>query len=308
MAEDSIENSLKAIDDLAIGHPQAKFVQDQLDGLYARGVRKKQAQCMTLTGPTGAGKTWALQRFMDRSNAEALEGQRADVEELPVVYVQAPNSASEKALAANILSELGDPAAERGTSDSLANRLRQRVDALGTRMIIIDEAQHLVDRRLTKTEKIRQTAEWMKNLLFDSQCVYVYAGLATTDELVKTNEQLARRCRKSINLAGFPFTTKDERKFFIKVVDKFVEASGFDLDVGDAKIYQAIHLATDGLLGSLAQLFQQAVEHAYEQNCDVINGDCLASAWKFTPLREVTENTKKLTHNPFQEFCSSGRR
>ena len=303
MANIDINESLSSIDELAIPHPQAKYVHRELKGLYFRGVRKSQAQCMTLTGPSGAGKTWALQRFMAERNAAAQSEDDVDVDQLPVVYVTAPNSASEKALAAKILRELGDPAAEKGTSDSLAERLRRRVETLGTRMIIIDEAQHLVDTRLTNTGKIRQTAEWMKNLLFDSRCVYVYAGLPTTEQLVKTNEQLARRCRTSISLQGFPFQSKDQQKFFVKVVDTFVAATGLPLDVADADIYRAIHRATDGMLGALALLFGQAVEEAHKQGTECINGNCLAAVWNFTPLREISPSTKKLKQNPFKEFA-----
>ena len=307
MSSKIIEKRLQAIDDVAIPHRQEKFVAAELEGLYLRGVRKKQAQCMTLTGPSGAGKTWALERFMDQRNAEAVSDDHAEADHLPVVYVTAPNSASEKALAAKILRRLGDPAAEKGTSDSLAERLRWRVETLGTRMIIIDEAHHLVDVRLANTAKIRQTAEWMKNLLFDSRCVYVYAGLPTTDQLVKTNEQLARRCRTSVSLDGLSFQSRKQKKFFVKVVDTFIEATGLPLDIPDPDIYRAIHRATDGALGGLALLFGQAVEEAHKLDLDGINGDCLANAWTFTPLREMSPNTKELTHNPFSQFAYKKR-
>jgi hypothetical protein len=224
------------------------------------------------------------------------------------VYVTAPNFSSEKYLAEKILSALGDPAAARGSRDSQAERLRRRAEALGTRLIIIDEAQHLVDTRMTKPDKIRQTAEWMKNLLFESPCAYVYAGLESTEHLVKTNEQLARRCRGAVKLDGFPYTSRDEKAFFAKIVDSFVHAAGLPLDVDHKHIYAAIHRATDGRLGSLSQLFERALDEANTLDLASIDGRCLAGAWNFTPLREISGSTKKITHNPFREFIAPKRK
>jgi DNA transposition AAA+ family ATPase len=59
-------------------------------------------------------------------------------------------------------------------------------------MLVLDEAQHLVDYRRNGAY---EAADWIKSLMNETSIAFVLIGLKRTENLLLANEQLRRRFR-----------------------------------------------------------------------------------------------------------------
>ncbi|MCS5515169.1 TniB family NTP-binding protein [Pseudomonas qingdaonensis] len=87
-----------------------------------------------------------------------------DPQKRTVLFVEMPSSPTKKNLAAAILAELKDPFAEaRGHSAEVKfARVVLLLKNLGVEMLVLDEAQHLVDYRRNGAY---EAADWIKSLM-----------------------------------------------------------------------------------------------------------------------------------------------
>ncbi|MDO3559806.1 TniB family NTP-binding protein [Ralstonia pseudosolanacearum] len=76
---------------------------------------------------------------------------------------------------------------------------------LQTEVLILDEAQHLVDY---KRNTAYETADWIKSLMNESDVTVVLVGLKRTQQLLWANEQLRRRFCAIANFERFCLETR----------------------------------------------------------------------------------------------------
>lgn len=75
-------------------------------------------QCMSLAGPTGAGKTTLIRDYA----RQFPRYETPMVTRIPIFYLETPSPVTVKGLAQKML-ELGDPAAHKGNQPALNSRL-----------------------------------------------------------------------------------------------------------------------------------------------------------------------------------------
>ncbi|RDD60612.1 TniB family NTP-binding protein [Ferruginivarius sediminum] len=289
MDETTIRDRIRKIDELSLSYDQVNLALDALEDVLAYGTVGAEAKCAMLVGPSGSGKTWALQHFKEGQEAHGSE----ERDHIPIVYLTAPVQASDKALPGKLLAKLGDPMPEKGTRERMTERLIERLKALGTRMVIIDEVHHLVDSRQNDNKKIRQTAEWLKDMLLAGVCPFVYAGLDTSESLLTTNEQLARRGMHYVRMGAFEYRTKQQREFFAELVETFFDEADLPLEIDRQDLVPTVHEATGGLIGRVATLVQRTIMTAGRQGRACIDAKCLADSWATSGLAMMGQR------NPF---------
>jgi len=222
-----------------------------------------EAICIALVGESRTGKSRVLEE------CEARHPVIRDNEGLnvPILRVTTPSKPSVIGLAELMLRAMGDPLFDRGTENSKTSRLQALMQNCGTRMVMIDEFQHFVDKGSHKV--MHHVADWLKILVDDSNVALVVAGLPTCLAVLEQNEQLAGRFLSPIFMPRFDWLHDEQREEFKAILGAFHESLSihFDLPVldGDEMAFRC-YCGTGGLIGYLSKFLRQMVWNALDAN------------------------------------------
>lgn len=136
--------------------------------------------------PPNSGKSAIIARFLQLYRARVAR-QEADPD--GVVALQAPPTVDEKRLYVEILKALGAAAPET-TSTRLRGMVVRQLQVRRTRLLIIDEMQHILSQRPSAQQVVLNTLKYLSNELGLSIAGF---GSSETRALVNADEHLAQR-------------------------------------------------------------------------------------------------------------------
>ena len=290
-APDRAATAIHAVESVFVRHSIVEDVIARLKIVRAAGALGGTAKCFFLLGPSGAGKSQILRYFAAQYPRIKQEG----FDEVPVLYVQMPVKATPKAVCEQILQELDTPLGKTGSLAELQQRVLKLLRGTKVQVMILDEFNHLID---AKTDKVQgDAANFVKALLNGCACPIVIAGVPETDGILTRVSQLRRRSMGRIDLKGFSWNNEADRKVFRAILLQFDKALPFPVraNLHEETMAQRILYATEGLLGSVAQLLIVAATIATMKQQDRLTNDCLAEA--FDEVRMLDANMKL---NPFR--------
>ena len=140
-------------------------------------------ECIALLGRFRTGKTTIVDSFWQQ-HPRLVGAERTHV---PVLKAVVPAKASMNNMLTCLLASLGDPLAGRGSMGVKIHRLQRFIVDCGVRMVILDEANHFVDRDSERV--LHDVSNTMKNLAKTYNVACVLVGLPYTEEVLKVNEQ-----------------------------------------------------------------------------------------------------------------------
>jgi hypothetical protein len=281
------------IETTIIPHTAFVHAQRQLDLCFKFAAQKTEAEGLAIIGESGTGKTSVLTEFAVLHPTI----RRKDGLEVPILRATVPSQPTVKSLAGVMLAALGAADAERGTENEKSSRLRTLIRNTGTRMVMIDEFQHFIDRN--KKRVMREVADWMKVLIDDTNTTLIVAGLPSCTVVIDENEQLARRFLSPIELPRFSWIVPSQRKQFMGILAAFAEQIGRAYDLPDLHkddMAFRFYCATGGLIGYLAKLLRQALRTADGQRKRIITLEDLDDAYRRAVWSRAFLET---SHTPF---------
>ncbi|WP_341936866.1 TniB family NTP-binding protein [Marinimicrobium sp. C2-29] len=226
---------------------------DQVYEMAARGYQKGFLLC----GPPGVGKTKLAESMLSKHPPSKQE----DREVHEVISISMPSNPTIVAVCKLILDQLGQVYGARDTEVQLKRRLETVLTSIKTRVLIVDEAQHLVEGgRILKSPK--QVADWIKGLMDGANISIVLIGIPSAKALLLSNSQLNRRFSKRLNLKGFPADNEGEMKVFSRYLANILKASDYPMDISYVKYeshLRRMHYATDGRIDFMIKLLSEAV-------------------------------------------------
>jgi hypothetical protein len=157
-----------------IHFPHVQRILAALDRMREYQCGNEEAEHIMLLGESGVGKSTLL--VMYAKNYPAIEHE--ELTEVPVLYVVLGPSPTPKTLAHTLLKALGDPKWNVGREVELTARLVFLIWQCRVRLVIIDEANHLIDRGGEKT--LHTSADWIKRLVDATRASCVLAGIPRT--------------------------------------------------------------------------------------------------------------------------------
>lgn len=275
-----------------INFPHVKRALAALERIHSYHCVREEAEHIMLLGESGVGKSTLLSRFVAKHAAIEHD----EFTEVPVLYVALGPSPTPKILACTLLKALGDPKWHTGKEIELTNRLIFLMKQCRVRVVIMDEANHLVDRGGEKT--LHTAADWLKRLVDASRVSFVLAGIPRTRRLLETNDQLRERFREVIQIDRFSVANKSAEHEFRSALKVF---KGYlrdlpTIDISGADMARLFAFATDGRLRDIRRLLVRAVELA----CEMPNAK-LTSAVLAESFRAVIYPGSPDMRNPFHK-------
>lgn len=280
-----------------INFPHVKRILVALDRLHEYRCGNEEAEHVMLLGESGVGKSTLLAKYVAKHPAIEHE----ELTEVPVFYVALGQSPTPKILAHTLLKALGDPKWHVGKEVELTARLVFLIKQCRVRLVIIDEANHLIDRGGEKT--LHTAADWLKRLVDATRVSFVLAGIPRTRRLLATNDQLRERFREVIEIDRFSVANKSAEHEFRSALGVF---KGYlrelpTIDLSGAAIVRLFAFATDGRLRDIRRLLVRAVERACEQPEPRLTDAVLADAFR-TVIYPGSPDKRNPFHKAFNEM------
>jgi hypothetical protein len=252
-----------------INYPRIKILAGDIRRCQSRSAVAGAPHCMSLEGPSGAGKTTLIERYIDAyPREETPDGTR-----VPILYVQVPSPTTVKGMVSTILEDLGDPAAFKGTQTALDSRLVHLLQACEVELVILDDFHNLINSETVYM--FSAVSNWLKALIKKSGIPFMVVGVdGKVEPILRANPELSRLFARRETLYPFAWDVNDKRTIeeFGKFVAHAERALGSPLttQLPRMDLLYRIHYATGGIVNHIMALFRSAQEYACEAQSETI--------------------------------------
>ncbi|MCD4504171.1 TniB family NTP-binding protein [Chromobacterium piscinae] len=286
---DGIREQLKKIDQIRVKTPTFKFVLNNMIRCFNESRDRMEPLCMIVTGESGVGKSTLIRAILDLYKPTEHE----EFTEKPIIVASIPLPSTIKALYSELLMELGAGFPERGSIEEKRIKLLELLRRCKTRLIILDEFQHLVERGTR--QRIEAVADAIKTLINQSGIPIILVGVPSARSVLEYSPQLAGRFPLRAHIPPFDWLNRPQE--FVKLLVHYDKALPFEMPSGLADDWNAarIYLATGGYFRLFTSLIREAARTVLMQDSPRIEMEHLAASFD-TVLREA----RRLRGNPFR--------
>lgn len=259
-----MNNPGNLVDGILVYHPGFEEAISRIEQCYTFARGASEPICLAVIGEARTGKSRALEACWLNHPPRRLD----DGMNVPILRVSTPSRPTVKGLAEVMLEALGAPdASKHSTENERTRRLKILMKGTQTRMLMVDEFQHFVDKG--KRQVMHSVADWLKILVDDLKCALVVAGLPSCRQVIDQNEQLAGRFQAPVRLSRFRWGDRGEREHFVSILYAFHQTLQTQFQIpefDEASMAFRFYCATGGLIGYLAKLLRQAVCNAVSES------------------------------------------
>ncbi|WP_318425147.1 TniB family NTP-binding protein [Photobacterium leiognathi] len=299
MERKEVETATDYVRRIFINNPQISNIFDDISDCreFSDGIHEP--DCMIVVGDTGAGKTTLIEKYL----AKNPRSEKKDGSVIPILSTSLPPNATPITASEQLLSDLGDPLAFSRGSDpvKIAKEMSDLMKSCGVELIIIDEFQHMIDRK--NRQILHSAADWLKMLIVRSKIPVVLFGMPYSVVILEANNQLAGRFELQHTLGPFRLDSKDNRshyKTFLTMLDQalpFKESS----DLASPDMMKRIYAFSQGNLRRIRKLINRASKLAERDNSNTI------LMKHFSEAAPKVSNVACKKQNPFQVKISKLR-
>ncbi|MDH1902998.1 TniB family NTP-binding protein [Comamonas aquatica] len=176
-----------------------------------------------------------------------------------IVFDNGPENhgASAKTLPSDILCALDSPVSMRGTTASQLNALMEKqLQLAGTKVLLLDEANHLTDegKRIT----LRAAADWLKCLMDGLGISIVLSGIPRLNALLESNEQLYLRARPASYYMPYDASQEADYNAFAALIWEYMsrfQNVGYPIEINDEEFIADCLMFSGGLVGVVHKFF-----------------------------------------------------
>lgn len=255
----------------------------------------------SLTAPTRGGKTTIVrvfrQVFEEKYMASGHTTESSD--EMPIVYVEVPSSATTKSLGQVTLQSMRDAAPDHGDGSYKKLQIIRNIERLKVKLVIFDEMQRLVEHDQGKVAY--KVSEWLQELInrTNGSCCFLFVGTTRSRRVFENNGHLVGRSDQHYKLNPYrrekesPKDWEFYKSYLAHFDSELSKHAGFDLSgLFNTDLALRIHAASLGYPGATAKLIQAAaVDAMMEFGRNVIDRDSFSTAferiWEYSKVKRV---------------------
>ncbi len=281
-----------------VQHRQFKEIKAEIERIMKLSIEVGEPMCVALEGCTGAGKTTLVQTI--------IRDLKQDDPGTEVFYMMTPANVTVKGMVSGMLYQLGDPNFDKGRLSTLDARLRRYLCTAGTKLVILDDIQHMVTNRTTKSAgRVVSVTEWLKVFIKELNIPFVVIAIEhQVEKLFEANDQLSRLFVSRRTLKPFQFDSAQAKQEFYYFVSFYAETLGVDLfssvdDTQKEMLLSKIYLVTRGVVNSVTKLLTISAHTARGNGSDIITEEILHSTASMRVFESRDNDGKLVSSNPF---------
>ena len=248
-----------------IGYTRAKQVLQQLEELFTHPKTHRMPNLL-LVGETNNGKTMIVNRFHQQHLA--YDNPDSDGITLPVMVLQCPPVPDEGRFYDTILEKLFAPYKPSDRAHKKQFQVLHLLRQMNTKMLILDEIQHIIAGTLVKQRHFLNTLKYLGNEL---QIPLVGVGTKEAFHALQTDPQLANRFEPLF----LPRWDMDQE--YLRLLASFERMLPLRQPSGLVATNLALKLLTlsEGTIGELAALLTRATVQAIRDGREQITSRLL---------------------------------
>lgn len=261
-----IHDSMNGLD--WVRYPRAEAILAKLEDLYSLP-RYHRMPHMLIVGDTNNGKTMIAERFF----ANHLPCNELNVHDAQhhVIKIQAPPTPDEGRFYNIILESIYAPVRMSARNDQRQLQVQRFLDVVGTKVLIIDEIQHLLAGSVSKQRQLLNVLKYLGNELRMS---IVALGTRDAFNVLQTDPQIANRFepavlpRWQLNAEYLRLLAAIEPLLLLRKPSSLTSAA----------IATKILALSEGTIGEICRLTEKAaiyaIESGDEEVTDVVLDSC----------------------------------
>ena len=263
-----------------VWYPRMKAIYDEIVRAYELNPLTPDPECVAVLGRFRTGKTTLVNSFC--SQYPRVVGD--EMTPVPVLKVIVPAKASMGNMLTSLLVALKDPLAERGSMGVKYHRLERFLADCGVRMLIVDEANHFVDRDSQRV--LHDVSNTLKNLVKMHNLACVLVGLPYTEEVLRVNEQFGSLFGDAHVLEPFRWDEAQaesvvEFRTFLHQVEQQLPLEARTCLASKEMAWRCF-VATQGKVGYIMRLLRRAAEDAVRHGSPGLTQELLHEAFAAT--------------------------
>lgn len=255
--------------------PQAERALTRLIEVHEDTRRTGTSKGLVIQGPSGVGKSTLIKEYVRKlESVKKNEGIHRSV-----LIVKIPSSPTKKNLATAMLTAMKDPYADSRShsAETKFARIILLLSNLDVEVVVLDEAQHLVDY---KRNDAYEAADWIKSMMNETNITFVLVGLKRTEGLLWANEQLRRRFSATVDYNRFMLTESCWTQFamLLQSIRELLPVES--ISFSDKEIIRRFYLASFGVIDYLIKIIDRSVWLVQHRDAEGINLTILCEAFK----------------------------
>lgn len=267
----------KKIEALEIQHPLFADLHDALNDRIQDALDGDAARIEWVVGPSRIGKSMLINTLSRSYPEKTVFGKR----HVPVLVVPISPNISPKLLPASVLLGLGLPVPPRSiTSGVLGDRIRDQLRLANTRVVIFEEASHLVEPGARVAP--RAAGDWFKSLADDLNMTLILFGVPRLIKLFESNEQLRLRASARKEFRPYDMRDRADQLAFASCVRAYADLfkrAGWSIDLAFKDLVLHCYLLSGGVVGVVSRFMQElASQMRRKQVRPITLEDCRAAA------------------------------
>lgn len=300
-AADSATNSevarkMGVFETIFLPYPRHIEFHSRCDYLVKLGqeTRGRPQRGMRVLAPSGSGKSTAAEEFI-----RLLEEATPPTEHfVPAIKVSLEEHATSRKLMVAILTAFADENAEKGNEMQLRSRAYACFERLHTKILFVDEVQHLQNRGLGQ----RDVTDSLKGFLDGGVVPVVFLGTEEGEGLFTRNMQLSGRLLPPNDFKPLRRDHVEDRRLlagYVSALDEaIVECGLMKLHAGldDPWIRGCLHEISAGVIGRISRLVEHALENAIRRGAECLEVHDLSIA-----VDSWAVMGGFIDHNPFRQ-------
>ncbi|ROV53848.1 TniB family NTP-binding protein [Neisseria chenwenguii] len=244
-----------------IGYSKAQEIIQQLEDLLTYPKRPRMPNLL-LIGESNNGKTTLIRHFFNK-NGVTYQDEDLDLI-IPIILIEAPNTASEKALYITLLENMVAPYRKTSTVEILYTQTLHLMRTYAVKMLIIDEFHSMFSGTARKQ---REMMNALKRLCNELQIPIVGVGTENAANILYTDKQFASR----FEICELPGWNLDND--FKRMLASFESILPLQnpSNLKDTELAQAIYYKAKGNLGNTHNLLIRCAVEAIRNKSEIID-------------------------------------
>lgn len=249
-----------------IGYPRSQQILDRLEDFISYPQVDRMPNLL-IVGDSNNGKSQILKRFSDRYPMIVDEESYGNVQ--PVVLISAPPKPDENAFLIRLLEAMFVGYAKNDSPEIKKQQIIRRMQARKTRMIIIDEIQHLIAGSYNAQKSFLHSIKDLSNAL---KIPIVGAGIEDAFHAIQVDAQLANRFQVEV-LGRWKFDSRENRQEFAKLIASIEARMPLPEPsfLYKKPFIEQIHYLSEGLIGEVVLIIKQLATYAVRHDLDCID-------------------------------------
>ena len=263
-----------------------KKVDDCID---ASLVSADPSSCL-ITGSAGTGKSTLCKDIVKRVEKKyppsTAVGDDSIKKIISIFNTSLESGVSIKGVAKEMIINLGSRDT-KGDQTDLTLRLYDLLKTCETKLIVLDEFHHLLQRGAERTKEL--VSDWVKNLMNKTKIPVIIVGTPECEDIIDAYPQLSRRYSYREELKPFEYDF-DRESDYIKVLkslnnafERFGEVT-ISPKLSDEQMALAIYVATGGLMDSIRKLLAQILKTNLHKDINSVSKRDFANAYSALTL------------------------